>query len=457
MIFERFKTAFIGTGIITGAVVIVVLMMTLKSKPEEEETKKPPLVVKVAEAVMKQQIVTSTFQGEVRAKTNIELVTQVTGKVTSVSDKFIEGGRFMPGETLLQIDDADYRVALKSAEADVASAQVDLDIQLATAVTNAKEWQDLQGKPIEEANPLRLNKPQIDRSKARLDAAKAGLAAAQLNYDRTRISAPFEGRIMTKSAELGQFMARGASVGRVFATDAMEVRIPMTDVQISELGLSLGYSAQDSASKGLPAKVSAIFGVDRREWQGYLTSVDASIDTQTRLLFATIVVEQPFAQNGAQSVPLVPGLFVDVELASPQKIVGIEIPRSALRNGNQVYIYKDDTLELKPVKVVFTSEEFVIVNNNEQTALSAGEQVIVTSVPGAHDGMAVTLPELVKAELVSGEDDDQNEAEKTEPDLAQPNEQIEGESSEEQAAEQEENLTPESSQFDSDNVIDVNS
>jgi len=162
-------------------------------------------------------------------------------------------------------------------------------------------------------------------------------------------------------------------------------------------------------------------------------------------------------RNGARSVPLVPGLFVDVELASPQKIVGIEIPRSALRNGNQVYIYKDDTLELKPVKVVFTSEEFVIVNNNEQTALSAGEQVIVTSVPGAHDGMAVTLPELVKAELVSGEDDDQNEAEKTEPDLAQPNEQIEGESSEEQAAEQEENLTPESSQFDSDNVIDVNS
>lgn len=405
MKFEKFKTAFIGTGILAGAVLIVALMMMLKPKPEEEESKKPPLVVKTIEAVMKEQTVSSTFQGEVRAKTNIELVTQVTGKVMSVSNRFIEGGQFQAGETLLQIDDADYLVALKSAEANVASAQVDLDIELATAATNAKEWQDLQGKPIEEANPLRLNKPQIDRAKARLDAANAELAAAQLNYDRTKISAPFSGRIMSKSAELGQFMARGASIGRVFATDAMEVRIPMTDVQISELGLNLGYSAQDANSKGLPATVSALFGIKKHEWQGYLRSVDASVDNETRLLFATIVVDKPFDQtgDGDKSVPLVPGLFVDVELASPEKLVGLEIPRTALRNGNQVYVYENDELRLKPVKVIFTSAEFVIIDDSEQTALGAGELVITSSVPGAHDGMAIALPQSMTEAIASSE------------------------------------------------------
>ncbi len=395
----KFKPFLMGTGILTGAIVIVMGLGAAKPKTEKEETKKPPMVVRTADAAYKEQTVFATFQGEVRAKTNIELVTQVTGKVMSVSDKFIEGGKFEAGETLLQIDDADYLVALRSAEASVASAQVDLEVERATAANRAKEWQDLQGKPIEQANPLLLNKPQIDRAKARLNAAKAELAAAKLNYDRTKISAPFNGRIMSKSAELGQFMSRGASVGRVFATEAMEVRIPMTDVQINELGLSLGYSSQSSGTKGLPATVSMVFGDEVRRWQGFVKNVDANVDNQTRLLFATVVVDQPFNQNGEQSIPLVPGLFVDVELASPQKLSGLELPRTALRNGNQVYVYNSDKLNLKPVKVIYTSQDKVIVAEGE-SQIGVGEQIITSSVPGAYEGMPVKLVAAVSNPIV---------------------------------------------------------
>ena len=386
---SKFKPFLLGLGIVVGAIALSMGMGALKPETEKEESKKPPLTVRVADAAMKEQVVFATFQGEVRAKTNIELVTQVNGKVTSVSDKFIEGGQFKAGETLIQIDDADYRVALESAKASVASAQVDLEVEQATAATRAKEWSDLQGKPISEANPLVLNKPQIDRAKARLAAAKAELSAAKLNYDRTRISAPFDGRIMSKTAELGQFMPRGSSIGRVFATDSMEVRIPMTDVQISELGLSLGYSSADAAAV-IPANVSAAFGDEVKQWKGYVKSVDASVDNQTRLLFATVVVDDPFqAQNGTV-VPLVPGLFVDVELASPNKLAGLELPRTALRNGNQVYAFDNEELKLKPVKVIYTSAEKVIVDQ-EKSAIAMGEKIITSSVPGAYEGMPVKL------------------------------------------------------------------
>jgi len=391
----KFKPFLVGSGILVGAVVIVMGLGAAKPKTEKEETKKPPLVVRTADVALKEQTVFATFQGEVRAKTNIELVTQVTGKVMSVSDTFIEGGKFSAGETLLQIDDADYLVALRSAEASVASAQVDLEVERATAANRAKEWRDLQGRPIEQANPLLLNKPQIDRAKARLNAAKAELAAAKLNYQRTKISAPFDGRIMTKSAELGQFMSRGASVGRVFATEAMEVRIPMTDVQISELGLTLGTQKSD----GIPATVSALFGDQRRTWPGFVKSVDASIDNQTRLLFATVVVDKPFSQDGANTVPLVPGLFVDVELASPQKLVGLELPRTALRNGDQVYAYDNDALRFKPVKVIYTSQDKVIVAQ-DTSAIEVGERIITSSVPGAYEGMPI---KLVKSEQIASE------------------------------------------------------
>jgi RND family efflux transporter MFP subunit len=395
----RFKPFLFGIGIITSAFLIVFALKALKPETEKEDTTKPPLVVRVVEAAHKEQVVFSTFQGEVRAKTDIELVTQVTGKVTSVSEKFIEGGEFKAGETLLQIDDADYLVALKSAEASVASAQVDVDIELATAATNKREWRELQGKPIEDANPLRLNKPQIDRANARLDAANAELAAARLNYNRTKISAPFDGRIMSKSAELGQFMSRGSSIGRVFATQTMEIRIPMTDVQISELGLTLGYSARTSGTSGLPANVTMQFGSEQRQWQGFVKSVDASVDSTTRLLFATVAVEKPSEKQAEKTLPLVPGLFVDVQLSSPKKLAGLEVPRTALRNGNQVYVYDNEKLRLKNVKTVYTSREVVILSEEERYELNLGDNVITSPVPGAYEGMPIKLPE----EIVSPE------------------------------------------------------
>jgi RND family efflux transporter MFP subunit len=394
---NRFRPFFLGLGIVAIASGVTFAMIELKPKAKKEEFTKPPLVVRTADAALKEQLVFSTFQGEVRAKTDIELVTQVTGKVTSVSDKFIEGGEFKAGETLLQIDDTDYQVALKSAQASVASAQVDVDIEIATAATSVKEWQDLQESPISEANPLRLNKPQIDRAKAHFDAAKAELAAANLNYNRTKISAPFDGRIMTKSAELGQFMSRGSSVGRVFATDVMEVRIAMTDVQINELGLRLGYSSQKQGSAGLLAKVSTKLGGQQQVWLGHLKSVDASVNSTTRLFFATVVVPAPFQpeSNKQGNAPLVPGLFVDVQVASTARLVGLEVPRTALRNGNQVYIYDNEQLRLKTIKPIYTSVEVVIVSdsNGQASHLAAGELVITSPVPGAYDGMPIKLHE----------------------------------------------------------------
>jgi len=453
----KLKPFFLGVGIIGGAVLIVYALMSLKPKPEKEENAKPPLVVRTAQAISKNQTVYSTFQGEVRAKTDIELVTQVTGKVTSLSKKFLEGGEFAPGETLIQIDKADYQVALKSAEASVASAQVDVDLELATAKTNAKEWMDLQGRPIEEANPLRLNKPQIDRAKARLNAAKAELAAARLNYDRTNISAPFAGRIMTTSAELGQFMSRGSSIGRVFATDIMEVRIPMTDVQISELGLSLGYSALSSDSgDGIPATVSTVFGDQRRTWDGVVQSVDASVDNETRLLYATVVVDKPFQQKGNESVPLVPGLFVDVEIASPTTLSGLELPRTALRNGNQVYVYQDDKLMLTPVRVIYTSQDVVIVEESESSKLNLGQRVITSSVPGAYEGMPIKLTddeqlateaanETVDTATVADSHEERESEVKSAPELVKPNEVRSPNDDKQEAAEAEEVVTPQSS------------
>lgn len=403
---EKIKQSkfFLPVLFLVGAIGVAALLILAKPDVVEEKNEFPPLVVEVSEASLDEELRSSAFQGEVRAKTDIEIVTQVTGKVTEVSDKFIEGGQFEKGEMILQIDDADYRVALKSAEAAVAEAKVELDIELASAETNKREWQNLVGESIEKANPLRLNKPQVQRARARLDAARAQLAQAKLDFDRTTVSAPFAGRIMSKKAELGQFVARGSSIGRVFSTDSVEIRIPMSDTQISELGLSLGQVP--NASEAVAARVSTRFGQTEHQWQGYLKSVDASVDSETRLLFGTIVVDQPFATDNGQGIPLAPGLYVDVELDAAETVAGVSVPRTALRSGNTVYVVEDNVLRFKQVNTLFTSPEIAVVSVEEQGSILPGDQVVISPVPGAYNGMSVEVkdqkasvePDLIEPE-----------------------------------------------------------
>ena len=52
------------------------------------------------------------------------------------------------------------------------------------------------------------------------------------------------------------------------------------------------------------------------------------------------MVDAPFELKAEQTIPLAPGLFVDVELDAAQRVTGVRVPRSALRNGNQVYVLK---------------------------------------------------------------------------------------------------------------------
>ncbi|MFT5135979.1 MAG: RND family efflux transporter MFP subunit [Arenicella sp.] len=402
---EKIKRSkfFLPILLLVAASGIAALAIIAKPEVVKEESEFPPLVVEVSQANLDEELRSSAFQGEVRAKTDIELVTQVTGKVTQVSEKFIEGGQFSKGEMILQIDDADYRVALKLAQASVAEASVELDIEKASAETNKREWQNLVGESIEKANPLRLNKPQVQRARARLDAAKAQLAQARLDYDRTKISAPFDGRIMTKSAELGQFVARGSSIGRVFSTDSAEIRIAMSDTQISELGLSLGQ-IPDSA-EAIPARVSTRFGSNNYLWQGYLRSIDASVDSETRLLFGTVVVDQPFEIVSGNGFPLAPGLYVDVELDAAEKVAGVSVPRTALRSGTTVYVVQDGKIKFKKVNTIFTSPQVAVLSIGAENSVLPGDLVVTSPVPAAFDGMPVKIKEN-KQQLVVNNDDD---------------------------------------------------
>lgn len=366
--------------VIAAGVGSVMVLASAKEAPEKKVEEARLVSLYVDEVRSERVTVSVRTQGEVRAKTNIGLVPQVTGRVVAVADAFNEGGYFEPGETLLQIDDADYKLAVTSAEAQVAQAAVRVEQELADARIKRKQWEEwvVDGEPT----PLALNQPQVAEAQASLRAAEANLETAKLNLARTQIKVPFKGRVTERVVGLGEFVSVGTRLGQVFATDTVEVRLPLTDAQLAELALPIGFAPNEETAPEVT--LSAIVGGQRHSWSGKIKRINASVDNQTRLVYAVAEVDDPYGIAADDGMPLAVGLFVNAEIEGVLPHDAMVMPRTALRKQDQVYVINDENkLEIRTVDVISTSTDRVIV----LSGVADGEKVVTAPVRSAYNGM----------------------------------------------------------------------
>ncbi|GAA6167719.1 efflux RND transporter periplasmic adaptor subunit [Sessilibacter corallicola] len=376
----RMPRALLPVGVIVITIAVVFVLNANKPEPEtsvEEPRARSVFVdrVKTGEGVL--NIVT---QGEVQSRTEINLVAEVSGKIVSVSPEFTEGGVFSAGETLLKIEDSDYQIAVINAQAEVARQRTIVDQGIADAEVAR---QQLAGK---NASALGLKQPQLAEARAGLLAAQALLQQAELNLARTEVSLPFSGRIRSESVGLGQYVTAGSTLAEAFSTELAEIRVPLTDTQLQSLGLPIGF--QSSEEYAPQARVFAQVAGEVRQWQGRLIRVESAFDSDTRVLFATVHVDQPYSEEtiALSGMPLAVGLYVTVEIEGQTVGEGLAIPRDALRTGSKVYVVDDGKLDIRQVTIQHSSEDEVIVT----AGLSLGEQVVVSAVRDPIQGMRVS-------------------------------------------------------------------
>ena len=378
---KLFKTALPVIVLIAG-IGIVQVLVAAKPAPEKKEETQRLVSLYVDEVRSDEVALTVETQGEVRPKTQIELVPQVSGRVVMISDNFQEGAEFNPDTVLVKIDDSDYRLAVVQAEARVAAAQTNVEEQLATQKIKEQQWATKGGNAT--PTPFALNVPQVKQARAQLRSAEAELEEARLNLARTEIRVPFHGRVRAREIGLGQFVTAGSSLGRVFSVDTVEVRLPLTDTQLVELNLPMGFSAE--AGAGPLVNFKATVGNQTYFWQGRIRRVNAAVDQDTRLIYATAEVEDPYGKAAAGGMPMAVGLFVSAEIAGADRRSVYVMPRKALRNEDKVYVINSDSkLEIRTVTVLSTSEERVYVTSG----VEPGDQVVTSTIPAAVDGMQV--------------------------------------------------------------------
>ena len=382
---RKFLVIFVPIAIVFGFIALGVLAIALNKKPEEKKRAFNTLAVMADYAVRDNVQLQVKTQGEARPRTEIDLVPEVGGKIVYVSPNFIEGGIITKGETLLRIEDADYKVAVIRAQANVAQAEQVLVREEAEGAIAKRDYEEL-GRG--DASPLALRLPQQAQAKAALQAARAEVESAELQLTRTNVRAPFTGRVRMKSSDLGQFVSPGRTLGRIFSTDIVEVRLPLTDNDLSKMDLPLAYVAKDRASAP-DVKLSAIIAGERRYWDGKIMRTDSTYDTQTRALFAIAEVFKPYETGASEKgFPLAPGLFVDAEIAGKTFEGVIVLPRDGLRPEDEVYVVDDKgKVEIRKPEVLDTDADRALLFGG----VEPGELVVLSPMEKSRVSMTLKV------------------------------------------------------------------
>lgn len=317
--------------------------------------------------------------GEARAATQSMLVSQVAGQIVSVAEGFRSGGVVTKGDVLVAVDDRDYAAEVKAAEANLIEAERVLVEERARAKQAALDWKTL-GRS-DEPNDLVLRKPQLLAAEAKFIAAEANYSKAKLALERTKIRAPFNGRILEHKVDVGQFINTGTAVAEVYANQYVEVRLPICNCDLDFIDLDqIGSDASPS--------VTLYSSLNKgRQWQGRLTRVESAIDSTSRQLHVIARIDGTLGEESASGIKIGEYLTANIEGAVvPSAIV---IPSKAIYQGSFVYIVENETLQRRTIDIAWQDSERALI----ASGLVDGDVLVTTPLGQVTSGTRVKVAE----------------------------------------------------------------
>lgn len=317
--------------------------------------------------------------GEARAATQSMLVSQVAGQIVSVAEGFRSGGVVTKGDVLVAVDDRDYAAEVKAAEANLIEAERVLVEERARAKQAALDWKTL-GRS-DEPNDLVLRKPQLLAAEAKFIAAEANYSKAKLALERTKIRAPFNGRILEHKVDVGQFINTGTAVAEVYANQYVEVRLPICNCDLDFIDL-------DRVGSDASPSVTLFSSLNKgRQWQGRLTRVESAIDSTSRQLHVIARIDGTLGDESASGIKIGEYLTANIEgVVVPGAIV---IPSKAIYQGSFVYIVENETLQRRLVDIAWQDSERALI----ASGLVDGDVLVTTPLGQVTSGTRVKVAE----------------------------------------------------------------
>jgi len=372
-IFRNLLSLGIAAGAIVGGMGLYKHFEANPVKSAKQQAQYVAPKVRVALVAKQDFQITVDSHGMVRAAKTSNLAAEITGRVIKVSQNLHVGEILEAGDVIAEIDGANYKAALASAQSSLADAQMSLKLEKARAEQALRDWAKLgKGSPPE----LVARKPQITSAEARVGAAIAAVAKAQEDLSRTEITVPYRAKVAAKFIEVGNLIAPGGRVADVYAADNYEVKLPITmaDYQFVR------------ATGAKQVELSAEVGGEVYSWQAEIIRDEGVVD-QTTMTIPVIARVKGADREIFSSPPL--GLMLEAKIQASKLEDVVVIPRSALRLGNRVLVVDvDDKLRIRKVDVKYTDADRAVIARG----LAAGESIVISPFDAPVDG---TLVEVV--------------------------------------------------------------
>lgn len=355
--------------------------------------------------------------GEVVPAKEIKLAARVSGEIVKVSPQFVPGGyiKAVTGEDrpagrreaakaaegpvgleayealqgdqrILQIDPRDYKLVVRQRAGDLAKAQCEMKVEMGR-VSVAKREAELLGHVIkQEDEDLVLRKPQLAMARAAESAAEAALEKARLDLKRTTVTTPFNVVVQSRSVNLGSQVAVGSPLASLVGTDEywVQVSVPVDQLKWIDIPVLAG-------EKGSPVRVyhEAAWGAGPDAFRaGTVSRLMPDLEPLGRMARLLVAVANPLHLSAPlqERRVLILGAYVRVEIKGRKLEKVVRVSRTALREGDSVWVMKpDQTLDIRQVRIEWSGNEYVYVSEG----LRDGDILITSDLGAPVQGMAL--------------------------------------------------------------------
>ena len=320
--------------------------------------------------------------GRIQPRERLDLVGEVSGKVTNINPDLQAGGRIGKGETILQIDDGNLRANVERAQAQLATAEA--------RQSQAEAERDRQINLAEiGASPEKAAEQAIavyEDAEAGVRQARSQLAIARRDLQKSSIVSPFDAIVVSETVALGTFVSPGQPLARLISAGEGEIQagLPAKDVRAVRGALAVRDDGR------LPVRaVPNSSSLGATDIDGYLAEFSPEIDQQSRT--ATVIAVFPDAFAPENQGDIFAGDYMDLLIEGRSDTPMWRVPDGAVRQDAFVWVVSsDEQLRRVDVETVERDEGGVLIRAPQ---LSSGDRLMLTVLAEEIDGMRVHLEE----------------------------------------------------------------
>ena len=325
-----------------GAIVLLAIVggSWFASQPRAITIQTTPIVT----TYPSQQFVVINSTGYVVAQRKASISSKASGRLEWLG--VAEGSRVKAGDIIARLDKSDVQAQVEGARANVQVARATLEQAQAEdrdAASSLKRTRDLIAQKFVSESALDAAKARADRAVAAIASAKAGIGSAEANarnaqvaVDYTVIRAPFDGIILSKSANVGDMVTPFSS-----AADSKGAVVSMADMSTLEVEADVSEASLSKVSVGQPTEITLDALPDVR-FRGTVSRIVPTVDRAK----ATVMTKVRFDAIDARVLPemsaKVSFLSQPVTAEQQKPLTAVNADALATRDGKSVvFVVRD--------------------------------------------------------------------------------------------------------------------